>query len=361
MQRNTLFALGALGCVVGQSAYAQSSVSLYGLIDNGIAYVSNVGGKAEYNAVSGVLRADRFGMVGSEDLGGGLSAIFRLESGFSSTTGALMASPAGSSAIFGRAAYVGLRSDFGTLTLGRQMEYMSIMADYSAASYGGDIFFRPFTGKPVFPANGSGPDIDGLSGTRMDNAVKYSFSDFHGLSGGVMYGFGNQAGEFSNGSAMSAGVRYEISAVTLGGAYTDRKETNGDGSYRNYALGALINFGSATANILFTNSRWSLTGDDVDVIETGLRYQISASYYGALTYQYLHPNHGQENELLKGNTNVVGLTFDHTLSKQTEVMISAATHIGQEGYTVAPFFTFGAPNSGARTVTQVVATLLHRF
>src|SRR5262245_38630711 len=98
------------------SAHAQSSVTLYGVIDAGLIYVNNVNGAHQYAAQAGWYQGNRWGLYGTEDLGGGYQAIFRLESGFSVQTGAL----GQGGALFGRQAYVGLASPYGTVTLGRQ-------------------------------------------------------------------------------------------------------------------------------------------------------------------------------------------------------------------------------------------------
>src|SRR5690349_11381564 len=99
------------------TATAQSSVTLYGVVDNAFAYVSNQRGQSNVYMSQGNLQASKFGLLGAEDLGGGTKAIFRLESGFNSLTGAQ--SSAGN--LFNRQAYVGLSNDkYGTVTLGRQ-------------------------------------------------------------------------------------------------------------------------------------------------------------------------------------------------------------------------------------------------
>ncbi|MGV7245939.1 porin, partial [Caballeronia sp. M23-90] len=64
------------------SVHAQSSVTLYGSLDAGLGYVSNLHGSRAFIAEQGTLQADRFGFQGVEDLGGGRSALFRLEGGF---------------------------------------------------------------------------------------------------------------------------------------------------------------------------------------------------------------------------------------------------------------------------------------
>ncbi|WP_143328415.1 porin, partial [Caballeronia terrestris] len=80
----SLALLGAAG-----AAQAQSSVTLYGVIDAGLAYVSraNTNGDHLYGMYNGSLSGNRWGLKGQEDLGGGLKAIFQLESGFDVGTG----------------------------------------------------------------------------------------------------------------------------------------------------------------------------------------------------------------------------------------------------------------------------------
>ena len=106
--------------VVSTAANAQSSVTLYGSLDAGLGYVSNLHGAHAYIAEQGTFQADRFGFQGVEDIGAGRSVVFRLESGFVTTTGA----SASSSSFFNRQADVGLSDPmFGTVTLGRQTDW----------------------------------------------------------------------------------------------------------------------------------------------------------------------------------------------------------------------------------------------
>src|ERR1700753_2005436 len=95
-------------------AYAQSSVLLYGIVDEGFQFNNNAGGKRQYYLASGELNGSRWGLRGSEDLGGGLKAILVLENGFDVNTGRL-----GQGGLeFGRQAYVGMSGGIGTITLG---------------------------------------------------------------------------------------------------------------------------------------------------------------------------------------------------------------------------------------------------
>src|ERR1700722_13901804 len=93
-------------------AHAQNSVTLYGIIDTGFTYTHNSGGSAsQFAMTSGNESGSRWGLKGSEDLGGGLKTIFQLENGFNSTTGKL----GQNGREFGRQAFVGLSgSGWGT-------------------------------------------------------------------------------------------------------------------------------------------------------------------------------------------------------------------------------------------------------
>src|SRR6185312_4117580 len=104
-------------------SHAQSSVTLYGILDAGITYASNTGGSHVVKFDDGIAYGNRWGLKGTEDLGGGLSAIFALESGFKLGTGRLTFG--GSQ--FGRQAYVGLSNPWGTLSFGNQLDMTNKM------------------------------------------------------------------------------------------------------------------------------------------------------------------------------------------------------------------------------------------
>ena len=113
----TTLTLAMLG--ISGIAHAQNTVTLYGIIDTGLTYVSNQGGGRFVGMTSGNESGSRWGLKGSEDLGGGLKTVFQLENGFNSTNGRL----GQGGRMFGRQAFVGLSSDkWGTLTAGRQYD-----------------------------------------------------------------------------------------------------------------------------------------------------------------------------------------------------------------------------------------------
>src|ERR1700753_491441 len=188
--------LAALTGAFATAAHAQSSVTLYGLIDAGITYTNNQRDHSNVQETSGSINGSRWGLRGAEDLGGGLKAIFTLENGFGINDGTLQQN----SRLFGRQAFVGLASDqFGAVTLGRQYDSM---VDFVAplaltgTQYGGTQFAHPF-------------DNDNLNNSfRINNSVKYQSANYGGFKFGALYGFSNQADGFANNRAYSAGASY---------------------------------------------------------------------------------------------------------------------------------------------------------
>src|SRR5260370_16565407 len=121
---------------IASSAFAQSSVTLYGIVDTGLVYANNQaslgstsGGHSVTKLASGIWAGSRFGLKGAEDVGGGTKAIFQLESGFNINSGAQQYA----NAMFGRQAWVGLTNQtFGTLTLRRQYtSYYTLTPPYT--------------------------------------------------------------------------------------------------------------------------------------------------------------------------------------------------------------------------------------
>lgn len=86
--KKSLIAL-ATSATFAVPVFAQSSVTLYGVVDEGFNYTNNVGGKHDYELQSGYAQGSRWGLKGAEDLGGGTKAIFQLENGFNLNNGRL--------------------------------------------------------------------------------------------------------------------------------------------------------------------------------------------------------------------------------------------------------------------------------
>ncbi len=250
------------------AAHAQSSVTLYGLFDEGINYSNNVGGASAVQMRSGDVTGSRFGLRGQEDLGDGYSAIFKLENGFNPNNGAELQG----GRMFGRQAYVGLSSDrFGTVMFGRQYDptvdmYSGLTA---GGSWGGDVGAVPF--------DGDNADYD----FRVNNAVKYVSPTIAGFSGEAMYAFSNAAGGFAANRVMSAAGQYQNGGWTAVVAYL-RIDQPGMGSS-----------GALTSDSIFT-------GATQENIDAAIQYKFDRANV-AFAYSHVKVGDPTGNEYLSGS------------------------------------------------------------
>ncbi|WP_025916432.1 porin [Herminiimonas sp. CN] len=237
--KKSLVAIAVLGAFSG-IASAQSAVTVYGTMDAGI--VSERGGKdgSVTKLTSGVASASRLGFKGSEDLGGGLSANFVIESAVKVDTG-----ETDSSGIFSRQAFVGLKSvSAGAVTLGRQYtplyNTISQVADPFGAGYAGSA-------KNLLPTAGAE--------TRTSNTIAYASPNFSGFSGEVAYSLGEVANSNSASRQFGAAVAYANGPLNVRLAYNNRNndtltvKTNDIG--RNTLLAANYDFGVAKAFLAY--------------------------------------------------------------------------------------------------------------
>lgn len=250
--KKSLLAVAVLGAMSG-AAFAQvapNNITLYGIVDAGLqstktttrasATAEEVSGTIT-GLNSGIQSGSRWGLRGSEDLGGGLRANFQLESGFSLDTGVVGQSTAGSNPkLFGRAAWMGLSGGFGEVRLGR-------MAIFSGASVTGiaDPFGNGFSlASWSYLSTAAGPQ-------RNDNTIMYLSPAMSGLQGGLYYTFGEVsspvAANTAKGNWIGGGVTYSAGPLALGLAYDTvdtSTTTNRDAKWLN--LAASYNFGVAT-------------------------------------------------------------------------------------------------------------------
>jgi predicted porin len=206
MRTKITFMGAAIAATIATPALAQNSVTLYGVVDDSIAYVSNQQGHSNVYMRQGNLYSSRWGLRGSEDLGEGWKAIFDLQAGFDPNSGA----QASAGTLFNRQAFVGLQNDqYGTFTMGRQ--YTSMW----------DLVAPLNTSSNLTGATGAHPgDIDGMDTTiRANSSVKYTTSNYAGLQASVMYGFGGEAGTLQGGNMMSAALKYARGPFAIAAGY----------------------------------------------------------------------------------------------------------------------------------------------
>lgn len=228
-----------LGASAGMCS-AQTNVTMYGVVDVGVVRESGGAAGAATKLTSGVASGSRLGLKGSEDLGGGLSALFLLENGFQADTGAM----GQGGLLFGRQAYVGLRGNAGTVTLGRQYtpQYLAVAAvDPFGSGMAGDT-------KNLMTATGN-------SSSRMDNAVKYQSPSYAGFSGEAVYGAGEVAGDNSAGRQLGAALSYVHGPLALRLAHHHRDNDTATvknlGSARNTVATAVYDAGFMKAHFAY--------------------------------------------------------------------------------------------------------------
>ncbi|MGZ2748562.1 porin [Burkholderia stagnalis] len=369
--------VGALSIALfSVAAHAQSSVTLYGMLDAGIAYTNNQSGKSAWQQGSGLLSNTVFGLNGTEDLGGGLHALFRLESGFNLNNGA----QSYRNTMFGRRAYVGLQSDrYGTLTLGRQYDSVVDMLGPLAMSNNGDgnnLAAHPF-------------DNDNVDDSfYIDNAVKYTSPTLAGVQFSGLYGFSNQPG-FSNNRAYSAGVSYANGPVNLGAAYLqlNRGGTTLGGALsgndapnlpaarqRVVGAGGSYAFDRLTVGALWTHSMFDETAASslpgalnslrFDNYEVNARYALNPAVSFAGAYTFTNGRYDDATGTHRPKWHQVTLMADYALSKRTDVYVEG---VYQHQFGVPSGATLGFANingvAASSTNTQVVGTvgMRHRF
>ena len=353
-----------IGCIVlygvVQSAHAQSaSWQLYGIVDGGVSYVTNVAGGHVALQSSGVGQSDRWGLRGSEDLGGGNHAVFRLENGFTLNDGRL--SQGGLE--FGRQAFVGLASDrLGTLTLGRQYDFMSTnLTEFSAGSLTPSVY--------AFHLG----DYDRLGAERIDNAVRYVTPDFGGLKLGALYAFGGQPGNFAARSAVAFGLTYARGPLHLGAAYVGLHDytaafgigtavvgrplvgTQSQGLLPRFqtfdklsvsGVGAGYQLGPAFLHALYTmvDFRQAGTSATLRTAEGGVRYSVNFALSASASYAYSTLQGAHWNQLVGG--------IDYNLSKRTDVYLNAVYLRASSGVR-AEIFQLPASSSDSQTVVSL--------
>lgn len=366
----------AVSSLFGGAAHAQSSVTLYGLLDTGLTYTSNQHGSSAYQATNNNDNGTRWGLRGSEDLGSGLSAIFVLENGFALTTGSL----GQSGREFGRQAFVGLADNqWGKVTMGRQYDtFMDYLGPFSltGTGFGGEAFAHPF-------------DNDNLDGSfRISNSVKFSSVNYNGLKIGGLYGFSNDAGSFAENRVYSLAGTYNWGKLNFAAGYM---QMNGAGSQTAYnASGALssdatfsagrqrvwglaANYvsGKITTGVIFTQTALSnatgisayasgttsgvvLPGDGArfNNYEANFRYAFTSNFLMATSYTYTNGNLDGQNAHWN-QANVIGL---YSLSVRTSLYATVeyqrASGLGVTGIG-AGVTGYGHSSSGSQLAASV--------
>lgn len=376
MKRLLLPAIALGASVFANEAQAQNSVTLYGIVDTGIAYIHNSGGhSSQWLMSAGNLSGNEWGLKGSEDLGGGLSATFTLENGFDIGSGRLQQN----GREFGRQAFVGIASaTWGTWALGRQYDPITdLVQPITADSYAG-----------VFATPGDVDNYD--SSVRFNNAVKWTSPVWSGLTFEAMYAPGGVAGALGSGQTYAGAVGAALGSVGLAAGFLHADNGNPSLSARGtstadtffnssvnaaYATARSINiarvagqsvFGPVTVGAAYSFSEYS--PDASSTFSRSEKYnsgsvfgswQVSAPFQMIAGYNYTKSSGDSSARYHQFNLGV-----DYLLSKRTDLYSTVGyTHASGENGQGAAQAVIGSydVDAGASSQALVMVGVRHKF
>ncbi|TDN59126.1 porin [Paraburkholderia sp. BL10I2N1] len=368
---------------LGSSAHAQSSVTLYGVIDTGFLYqsanASNFQSKVNlghvYELKDGGIYSSIWGLKGTEDIGGGYKVNFKLQGVFNSSNGKLgLASAPGATAVFNQQTTVGVSGPFGTIDLGRQivpMIYAMGNTDVRNAQYFGSILTAWLGMNQA--AGWQGTSTNGPIGALYDdNAIVYHSPKFYGASLGLEYAPGGVAGQFQGGTRESAVLEYSNYGLNLAAVYYNGHDTN---PFTTTATGAII---TAPSTGLANNRFWYLGAqytfhdfsvstsysigknpansgrDNFEMISAGLGYRFTPFFKVTSGFYYLKDRNVSTNQ-----SDLFAVGAEYNLSKAT-LAYAQVGYVNNRG-DMSQTITYGAPVPEGRSATAAMVGIRHSF
>ena len=325
--KKSLIALAVLAA--SGAAMAQSSVTLFGVVDTGVGYVKNSGSKNDLNLAgqnnTGLTHSgnttSRIGFRGVEDLGGGLKAGFWLEAGITPDNGSGAAGGAtGPGLEFKRRSTISLAGGFGEVRMGRELT-----AGYvKTSSY--DMFAQNGVGQFMgWSHNLTGVNSD-MNAVRASNMLSYYTPNFGGFTGAVNYSFGEQLDSNKTNRYVGGYAAYDNGplSVTLGlDKNNGASALSSDTDRSQWALGASYDFGMLKASALYQRVKL----ENVRAGETGeskfnnMLIGVSAPVGpGTIKAQYAAYDHKGD----KDDARQFSLGYVYDMSKRTAVYGTAS-------------------------------------
>lgn len=378
------FAAAAAWAAFAGTAYAQSSVALYGVIDSGVLYQSTsgpalVGLKATPGHVVGLkdggIYASGWGIRGSEDIGNGYKVNFKLQGSFNSASGGFQLSDTpGAAALFNQYAMIGVSGPFGSIDAGRQIVPMIwAMADTDArhAQYFGSILTAWIGMNQAagwVPTSTNAP----IGALYDSNALVYHSPAFHGATVELEYAPGGVAGQPQGGTRESVVLRYAYDGLHLAAVYYNGHDTNpypatypstpavratGNDNNRFYYLGARYTLKDFTVSASYALGRnpSNVGRANLDLFSAGLGYRFTPALEITSGFYYLR----SKSETFQGHSTEVSLAADYSLSKRT-TLYAEVGHVANSGIMnqMIVYGSFVAPNS---STTAAMVGIRHAF
>lgn len=322
--KKSLVALAVLGALTG-SAYAADSVQLYGIVDMGVAHYSNGMGSVT-KLGTGIQSGSRIGLKGTEDLGGGLKALFQLETGFCANGGSTVlkngsAAPTGNqyctgAGFMGRTSMVGLTGSFGTAVAGR---IYSLTFDDQAAV---DPFGYGLTGTI------SNIGIIGAP-PRVNQTVAYISPDFSGFHVAGAYIFNDGLNTPPAGASLSTTGAYNLQAgykngpIWVSADYLRANGYNGNAAAKHSMIVGSYDFGVAKLAAMYAQDKLSdvTTGAETGNLQAWMLGATVPVGPGAILASYTQSK-DKDHALTTSKQYAIGYTY--ALSKRTNLYTSYA-------------------------------------
>lgn len=362
--KKSLLALAILGAFAG-AASAQSSVTVYGVVDTGFASIDQGGDAGSINGIeSGLDGASRIGFKGVEDLGNGLKAEFTLENGINTDDGT-------GGAGFSRLAFVGLDGGFGKVRLGKQNTQVKDML--------GQI--------DPFGAAGIVNSVDFINGGGLDqrnpNQVAWLSNNFGGFSAGLAYQFGESENNSDN-RGYSARLGYKNGPLNVQFGYQNQNSTNAGGDLdltnavydpvagtltggeftgpedvdqKNALLGATYDFGAVKLHGIYgekkTEDNLANTSEKIRSALIGVTVPMGASKIRA---EYIR---NDNKDVDNADSNVWALSYTYAMSKRTHLYATYVRTSNDDNSDLG----IGGPGEGTagESASGVAVGVAHKF
>jgi predicted porin len=420
--KRSVFALSALA-LASSAAVAQStpsSVTVYGIVDAGV--VHNTGVTNKNQVVSGIMEGSRFGLRGSEDIGGGFRAIFTLENRTELNTGAVSNRPQSGlqlpdrfadasilvpalcpaqpcaiqaavsqvnatlatgalgvnlrNGFFDRQAYVGLVTPVGAILAGRQ---------YTPAYEVSATF--DIMGTQSSLAAGQVASFPASTEIRIDNALQYRIV-FGGLTASAMYALGNVPNNSKAGRLGGVMAMYKAGPFAVGLGYNQRNNDIGQKSLQSTVLGASAQLGAGTLSGMYIEFKddnpsgvSTLAASLAPAVGVAAASTLQQAYTNALRQDgklmhigykmpigvhtlYVAYNTFDDKRSFNADTSSYGAAFTYALSKRTDLN-AVLTHFDNKNLAQAApgqaGFLGGFTTSAGTDSNSIALGIRHRF
>jgi predicted porin len=379
-----LSTLAALA-IFASAAHAQSSVTLYGVLDSGLLYQSssaaNFSGTAKnlghtWQLKDGGIYSSIWGLKGTEDIGGGYKINFKLQGSFTSNNGRTgLSDTPGTIAVFNQFATIGASGWFGSVDAGRQiipMIYAMADTDVRGAQYFGSILtaWLGLNQAAGWPGTSTNAPIGALYDS---NALVYNSPKFYGVSLALEFAPGGVPGQFQGGTRESAVLKYSNYGLNVAAVYYSGHDTNpfpanyptapavpANGLNNNnlYYIGALYTISgfSISGSFSSSNSYNSVnhTSYNFEMASGGLGYQFNPSFKITSGYYYLKDRNHTGN-----HSSEIAVGAEYNLSKTTKTYAQVG-YVDNKG-TMNQTIIYGSPVAPGQSTTAAMIGLRHAF